>query len=111
MSNQPQSPISPWPRDEWICGDGASPDVDGARCEYLIHTRAPRFICRIVDEGGDEPEQEYDAISGLSYAQGDDFTLCEFVWLDTCPDMGGPLEALLERACDAIEASIAGGRL
>jgi hypothetical protein len=91
--------------DEWIVGDGAR-DLDGARAEYLVHTVAPRFVCRVVDESGEEPEAPYDSLSGLSYAQGDDFTLCMFVWIDPPPPRP-QLDRLLEAACDAVEQAAA----
>lgn len=99
MPNLPQNRISP--RDKWILGDGVRQDLDGARCEYLIHTDRPRFICRVVDESGDEPEAEFDALTGLVFSQGDDFTLCEFVWIDPAPERPA-LDRLLDKACEAV---------
>lgn len=93
-----------WTRpDRWILGDGVRQDLDGARAEYLVHTEAPRFVCRVVDEAGDDPEPPFDSLSGVVYAQGDDFTLCQFVRIDPMPS-GDALAGLLEEACDAIEA-------
>ena len=42
------APTPTWPHDEWIVGDGR---LDGgARREYLLHARTPRFIARVHDE-------------------------------------------------------------
>jgi hypothetical protein len=94
-----------WPRDAWIVGD-AKDDL-GARREYIMHARRPRFVARIVmvdDEGRPEPgEEPADVLTGVVYAS-DDFVLCEIVWIDPAPP-SGELRALLEAACDAIDES------
>lgn len=81
-----------WPRDEWIVGQG--PDL---RREYIVHTMPPRFIARVAGED----DTDADEISGIVYASGED-TLCEILWLDE-PDPGA-VTALLEAACDALDA-------
>lgn len=93
-----------WPRDEWIAGDGGGRDLDGARCEYIVHTRYPRFIARIVDESGDTPEPRHET-GGVSYSIGADTLLCEFVWIDRPP---GPaaMHRLLEAAAGAIDMMV-----
>lgn len=90
-----------FPRDEWIIGDGARKDLDGARAEYIIHTKFPRFIARIVDESGDAPEQAADTLTGVVYALDENTVLCEFVWHDR-PPAPAEMTRLMESACDAI---------
>ena len=91
---------SPWPRDEWIIGDG----VASAR-EYIVHTAPPRFIARIVAcdaDGRPEPgEQPADLVSGAVYAIDEATVLCEVEWIDK--PRAGEVTQLLEAAADAIE--------
>lgn len=90
---------SPWPRDEWIIGDGR----DGR--EYIVHTAPPRFVARIVAVDGDgnpEPgEEPADVISGTVYAIDDATVICEIEWIDK--PRAGEVTQLLEAAADAIE--------
>lgn len=98
------APAADLPRDEWIVGDGSSKDIDGARAEYIVHTRFPRFIARIVDESGETPEREADTSRGPVYQIDPDTVLCEIVWIDRPP---GPVELarLLDTAAIAIDAA------
>jgi len=95
----------PWPRDEWIVGDGM-PDAQGRRREYLVHTLAPRFVARVVavdDDGLPHPDEEpADLLSGIVWSSGDT-VLCEITWIDPPPAMT-ELRALLEAAADALDA-------
>jgi len=98
--------ISPWPRDEWLIGDGVT--ADGRRREYIVHLAAPRFVARIVecDDSGPCPNEEpADTVSGTVYViDGDDFgetVLCEVDWIDEVPV--GQMAQLLEAAADAID--------
>lgn len=91
-----------FPRDAWIIGDGAGKDLDGARAEYIVHTKFPRFIARIVDESGEAPEQEADTLTGVVYALDENTVLCEFVWHDR-PPAPAEMTRLMEAACDAID--------
>jgi hypothetical protein len=96
--------ISPWPRDEWVIGDGVT--ADGRRREYIVHLMAPRFVARIVacDEDGipESDEEPADVLTGTVYV-ADPFTLlCEIEWIDEVPP--GQVAHLLEAAADAIEA-------
>lgn len=88
-----------FPRDEWIVGDGI-PLPDGARREYVIHMRRPRFVARVADYDADP---DADRASGIVYGSAD-YSLCEIVWIDPAP---GPaaITRLLEAACDAVDAS------
>ncbi len=92
----------PWPRDEWIIGDGP-PNGDGHRREFIIHTVPPRFIARVVavDDAGEimPNETPADVITGVVFSS-DSFLLCEIDWLDR-PDPGA-VTLLLESAADAI---------
>lgn len=90
------APGEGWPRDEWILGDGAT-GPDGSRREYIVHTRAPRFIARIVYGAGPAPtEGGADTITGIVY-ESDGFALAQIVWIDPPP---GPAElaALMDAA-------------
>ncbi|MDA8232783.1 MAG: hypothetical protein M0006_15740 [Magnetospirillum sp.] len=96
--------ISPWPRDEWVVGDGVT--RDGRRREHIVHLMPPRFVARIVscdEDGTPEPgEQPADVTSGTVYV-ADPFTvLCEIEWFDEVSP--GEVTHLLEAAADAIEA-------
>lgn len=101
--------ISPWPRDEWIIGDG----VTGThhRREYIIHTAPPRFIARVVacdeDDGTPDPdEMPADVTSGTVYAADPWTALCEIEWIDPVPGPG-EITRLMEAAADAIERQAA----
>lgn len=98
-----------WPRDVWIVGDAA--DEFGARREYIVHTKRPRFVARIVactDDGLPEPAEEpADILTGTVYASGD-YVVCEIVWHDA-PPTPDKIHALLEEACHAIDASASNG--
>ena len=60
---------SPWPRDEWIIGDGVT--GDGRRREYIMHVAPPRFVARIVavdeDDAPEESDLPADIVSGTVY--------------------------------------------
>lgn len=97
--------ISPWPRDEWMIGDGVT--RDGRRREYIVHLVPPRFVARIVscdEDGTPEPtEQPADVLAGTVYV-ADPFTvLCEIEWFDEVSP--GEVTHLLEAAADAIDAA------
>lgn len=96
---------SPWPRDEWVIGDGVT--GDGRAREYIIHVAAPRFVARIVAcdaDGQPLPEEApADVISGVVYAIDPETVLCEIEWIDE--PSPGQIAALLEAAADAIEAT------
>jgi hypothetical protein len=100
--------ISPWPRDEWVLGDGVS--ADGHRREYIVHLATPRFVARVVmcdDDGLPMPDEEpADVLSGTVYvADASDFDnqtiLCEIEWIDEVSP--GQITQLLEAAADAID--------
>lgn len=86
---------------EWIIGHahdahaGMSTEEtdEAAVAEYLVHTRRPRFVCRIVDADEDEPAWR---LEPLRYADGA-WLLCDFTWFDRAPE-GAALSALLRRA-------------
>ncbi len=98
-----QTDLSPWPRDEWLIGDADG--GDGKRREYIYHMQTPRFIARVVAAGDDgEPEageSPCDVVSGTVYTSLG-FILCEIDWIDQ--PQPGEVVALLEAACDAIDA-------
>ncbi|MDE1904999.1 MAG: hypothetical protein KGH75_00930 [Rhodospirillales bacterium] len=89
-----------WPRDLYITGDCAATGR-----EYVIRTRAPRFIARVVALGFDgEPEPEeapVDTLAGVTYAAGG-FLLAEISWIDA-PPPEAELHRLLAEAAAAIE--------
>jgi hypothetical protein len=100
--------IRPWPRDEWVLGDGVT--ADGHRREYIVHLAAPRFVARVVmcdDEGLPMPDEEpANVVSGTVYvADASDFDrqtiLCEIEWIDEVSP--GQITQLLEAAADAID--------
>lgn len=94
---------TPYPRDEWILGDGIS-ERPNLR-EYLIHTAPPRFIARVV--GVDDnmrplrTEEPYDINSGVVVYTDIGGFLCEVEWIDQ-PDTG-QITALMEAAQDALD--------
>lgn len=94
--------IDPWPRDEFIVGQGVT--QDGRSRQYIIHAQVPRFIARVVwCEPGGGPldfEQPVDILQGVTYGS-DDLTLCEINWID--PVDPGQVQGWLEAACDALE--------
>lgn len=88
--------------DEWINGEGAA---SGA--EYIVHTRWPRFVARVVVEDEGLPgDAGADTIGGLTYS-GEGGLLCEIVWHDPPPE-GRALRELLRRADDALIAAASG---
>lgn len=95
-----------WPRAEWIIGDDP-PDEGGRRREYIVHTRLPRFIARLVeidDDGRPVPgEGEADVTTGVAYRADPNTVICELHWIDRPPASG--LVALMEGAANAIEAA------
>lgn len=97
-----------WPRDEWIVGDAPIEQGTGARREYIIHSKRPRFIARVVavdDDGLPEPgEEPADILTGIVYS-GAGYLISEIVWLDPPPAGPGAIHRLLEEAADAIDAS------
>lgn len=96
--------IAPWPRDEWLVGDGISPDGQAKR-EYIMHMQPPRFIARIVacDEAGipDASEHPADAASGTVFQANEETLLCEIEWIDEVTP--GEHVMWLEAASDAID--------
>ncbi len=94
---------SPWPRDEWIIGDGVT--GDGRRREYIMHVAPPRFVARIVavneNDAPEDSDLPADIVSGTVFQADPETLLCEIDWIDA-PDPGGVTQ-LLEAAADAIE--------
>jgi len=94
--------IRPWPRDEWVVGDGVT--ADGRPREYIVHLMPPRFVARIVAcdvDGLPMPEEKpADVLSGAVYSS-DETLLCEIEWWDEPPP--GQVTQLLEAACDALD--------
>lgn len=95
---------SPFPRDEWVVGDGVS--GDGRRREYIVHLAEPRFVARIVatDEDGQPLAEEYpaDVLSGIVYAADDETVFCEIEWWDQ--PKAGHITLLMESAADVLDA-------
>ncbi len=91
-----------FPRDEWILGDA------GGR-GYIIHTRPPRFIARVVEisEADDgawivAPDEEpADIDSGVVYRAAPDAALCEILWIDRVP-VNAELVTLMEAASNVL---------
>jgi len=93
-----------WPRDEWIVGDAPVEAGTGARREYIVHTRRPRFVARVVavdNDGLAEPQEDPADILTCAYSSSD-YVVCEIVWIDPPPG-AEKIHALLEAACDAID--------
>lgn len=96
--------LSPWPRDEWLIGDGISPDGTATR-EYIMHMQPPRFIARVVscdDDGEPEAsERPVDVISGTVFQANEETLFCEIDWIDEVSP--GEHVMWLEAASDALE--------
>ncbi len=96
---------APWPRDEWLVGDGFSVAGRGALREYIAHLQPPRFVARIVQTDDDgEPdtlELPADVTSGTVYRADLGLTLCEIAWIDH-PE-ASEIARWLEAASDALE--------
>ena len=97
-----EHPAGPWPRDEWIIGEGQ----DGR--EYVVHSAPPRFIARVVmtDEKDGTPldsEEPADLVGGIVYAADPGTVLCEIDWIDE--PQPSEITALMEAAAEAIEAA------
>ena len=94
--------VGPWPRDEWVVGDGVT--ADGKHREYIVHLAPPRFVARIVvctDDGlAVLDEEPADILSGVVYSSHD-MLLCEVDWIDEVP--AGQVTHMLEAAVDAID--------
>jgi len=94
-----------YPRDEWIIGDGLP--EHGVRREYVVHTKPPRFIARVVldDEDGLPMGEEgaADVLSGSTYDSGLGFVLCEVAWID--PPPSEDIRNWLEAAAKAVVSS------
>lgn len=95
---------SPFPRDEWMIGDGVT--RDGRRREYIVHLREPRFVARVVtvdDDGDPAPEEEpADILTGITYQANEETILCEIEWFDQ--PKPGHVTLLMEAAADALDA-------
>ena len=88
---------TPWPRDEWILGDGQ----DGR--EYIVHAAPPRFVARVVmvDEATGLPapaEEPADVAGGIVYVVDEGTVLCEIEWIDEVDP--GQVTPLIEAAAD-----------
>lgn len=103
LMDGPVVQASDWPRDEWIVGEGSPPD----RREYVIHTRSPRFMARVVAidtiSGHAEPDEDPADIIGGTVYDADESTICEVAWIDPAPSDPVAMLALLERAADQLE--------
>lgn len=97
---------SPFPRDEWMIGDGIT--SDGRRREYIVHLQEPRFVARVVeidDEGHPLPEHEpADVHSGITYQANEATVFCEIEWWDQ--PQAGQITMLMEAATDALDALV-----
>lgn len=95
---------SPFPRDEWMVGDGVT--GDGRRREYIVHLQEPRFVARVVAvdyDGLPEPAEEpADVMTGITYQANEETILCEIEWWDQ--PKAGQITSLLEAAADALDA-------
>jgi hypothetical protein len=81
------------PADEWIHGKGTKSER-----EYLIHTRSPRFIARLILD--DRPDDEADAntLIGVAYVSDHGDIICETHWIDAPPASEKALAELFNRA-------------
>ncbi len=98
---QPEGTLST--RDEWIIGEGPPP----RRREYIIHTREPRFIARVIalDEETDVPlseEQPANTTTGTLYQYGPSL-LCELDWIDPQPANPEDLERLMQTVSEQLD--------
>lgn len=97
-------PAAPFPRDEWIIGDGRG--GDGRFRSYIVHTVPPRFIARVVNIDGEgrpiAAEGTVALEAGIRYQARLNQILCEFAWIDE-PDAKDVTQCL-EAAADALES-------
>lgn len=80
------------PNDEWLIAEN-----ENGRRQYLIHTTAPRFWCRLCDDDEDYP------MSGLTAELDNGQTLADFTWFDQPPVDDAVLLSLFREASDAID--------
>jgi hypothetical protein len=78
------------PPPKWIIGT-AAPGTEDEAPEWLFHTTAPVFVCRVVDE-----ETEGVPLSGFVYADAG-WALCDFVFYGEAP-VGKELRRWCRRA-------------
>lgn len=95
---------------EWLLGEPAAdpPAEDGSVPSYVVHSRAPRFIARIVAD--DEAEAascdlQADRLGGITGSFAG-LLLCEIAWIDP-PPSGDLLLDLLRRAATAVVEDVA----
>ena len=92
-----EMPVQPLPP-EWIIGTEAH-GTDEKAAEYLIHTRRPRFIARIVD--ATDPADDTAPPGGLEWTD-EDWSLSNFQWIDEQPRDSIGLGDLMRRAMGAL---------
>lgn len=93
----------PFPRDEWMAGDGVT--ADGRAREYIVHLAPPRFVARVVaiDDSGlpEAAEEPADVLTGIVYSAAEGTLLCEIDWIDQ--PRPGEITQLMEAAADALD--------
>ncbi len=98
------------PRDEWITGTGTG---GGRDRRYLVHTRYPRFVARVVSINEDgrpvTAERAADLRTGVVHSDQWGLAgtmLCEIIWIDM-PQADDPsMRVLLGAAMDALAAIV-----
>jgi transcriptional regulator with XRE-family HTH domain len=92
------------PADEWIHGKGTESER-----EYLIHTRPPRFIARLILDDLSDDEHDAKTLSGVTYVSEYGDTIREIHWIDPPPASASEkaLAELFSRAESVLEVMAA----
>jgi len=90
-------PKTPRPRpamNRWLVAEGSELGKGGVPRQYILHTKAPKFVAEVLDDRDEPPEAV-----GVNLGGGQAMVLLE--WWDPAPT-GPALDALLREAAAAL---------